>query len=144
MKILKNYEFITESRKLYQKIKQESLNYLAFLIDDGYEVITRDELRYITVYVEQKKVSREPSAIRLPNESWSGSKLSDIKDDIMAYFEYMDENYELQFIEFSGVKNTISDARDFGRSRFVKISELDDDDFYFSSIKIAFNKKWKK
>lgn len=134
MKILKGYEFITEARKLYQKIKEESLNYLAFLIDDGYVVSSKDDIRWIVVYIHKE---RDNTAF------WDGSKLSDIKDDIMAYFEYMNENYDLQFIEFSGVKNSISDPSNFGRSKFVKISELDGDDFYFSSIKIAFNKKWK-
>jgi hypothetical protein len=136
MKILKNYEFITEARKLYLKIKDETLDNLAYLVDDGYDISCKDDLRWIIVYIS---IKRSNTAF------WEGIKLSDIKDDIMTYIEYMNIKYDIQFIEFFGRKESISDKTEMGRSKIYQIDELENtEDFYFTSLKIAFNKRWKK
>ena len=135
MKILKNYEFITEARKLYLKIKDETLDNLAYLVDDGYDISCKDDLRWIIVYIS---IKRSNTAF------WEGIKLSDIKDDIMTYIEYMNIKYDIQFIEFFGRKESISDKTEMGRSKIYQIDELENTDFYFTSLKIAFNKRWKK
>ena len=135
MRLLKNYKLITEARKIYLKIKDESLNNLAFLIDNGYDVNCKDDLRWVIVYISPPKVN---------SAYWEGSKFFDIKDDIMTYIEYMNIKYDIEFIEFFGCKESLSNQVNFGRSRIFKIDELEKtNDFYFTTIKIAFNKNWK-
>ncbi len=136
MRLLKNYEFITEARKIYLKIKDESTDNLAFLIDNGYDVNCKDDLRWVIVYISPPKVN---------SAYWEGSKFSDIKDDIMTYIEYMNIKYDIEFIEFFGCKDTDSDPKDMGRSRIYKVEDLEKcNNLYFTSIKIAFKKNWKK
>lgn len=95
MKILKSYELIVEARKIYLKIKEESLDYLAYLTDVGYTVACRDDLRWIIVYISK---DREKSAF------YDGIKFSDINDDIISYIEYMSDKYYIEFVDSSVVK----------------------------------------
>lgn len=136
MKILKSYELIVEARKIYLKIKEESLDSLAYLTDAGYTVACRDDLRWIIVYISK---DREKSAF------YDGINFSDIKDDIISYIEYMSDKYYIEFVEFFGCKDSDSDPKDMGRSRIYKVEALEKcDNLYFTSIKIAFKKNWKK
>lgn len=136
MRILKKYEFIVEARKIYIKIKEESLDYLAYLTDVGYTVSCKDDLRWIIVYISK---DRKTSAF------YDGIKFSDISDDIISYIEYMSDKYYIEFVEFFGCKDTDSDPKDMGRSRIYKVEDLEKcNNLYFTSIKIAFKKNWKK
>jgi hypothetical protein len=136
MRIIKTYELMKEARKLFLKIKGDSVDNLASIIDAGYNVDCKDDLRWIIVYISVPKVD---------SSFWIGNKLSSIKDDIMSYLEIMNEKNDIQFIEFHGWKKSISDQTNFGLTKIYTIDELNNcDDFYFSSIKIAFNKVWKK
>ncbi len=136
MRILKKYEFITEARKIYLKIKDESTDNLAFLIDNGYDVNCKDDLRWVIVYISK---DRKTSAF------YDGIKFSDISDDIISYIEYMSDKYYIEFVEFFGCKDTDSDPKDMGRSRIYKVEDLEKcNNLYFTSIKIAFKKNWKK
>lgn len=61
MSILKFYNFVNEAvgnKKLYIKIKEDTYNYLAYFIDEGYQVSCNNELRWIVVYIEHKSVNR--------------------------------------------------------------------------------------
>jgi hypothetical protein len=50
MRLKSHYELISEAvRKIYLKIKEDSIDSLVYLIDDGYKITRKDELRYIIV-----------------------------------------------------------------------------------------------
>ena len=108
MRILKKYEFIVEARKIYIKIKEESLDYLAYLTDVGYTVSCKDDLRWIIVYISK---DRKTSAF------YDGIKFSDISDDIISYIEYMSDKY---YIEFSSPFWNTSFAKNYTDFLFHK------------------------
>ena len=137
---IKSYdELILEAvRKLYLKIKEDTNNSLAYLLDDGYQATCKDDIRYIMVTMNLLVGDAKPYV----DLHWSN-----IKDDFISYLEYMNDKYDMEYIE---LKKYIPDyAKDkvvfVGRDRFIKIEELENmDDFKCVFIKIAFNKRWKK
>jgi hypothetical protein len=139
MKIKKFDELILESvRKLYLKIKEDSENNLAYLLDDGYQVNCKDDLRYITVTMNVLVGDAKPYV----NLHWSN-----IKDDFISYLEYMNDKYNIEYIELKKyIPDYTKDKVVFvGRDKFFTIEELENmDDFRCVFIKIAFNKRWKK
>ncbi len=150
MKIRKYKELILESvRKIYLKIKEDTNNNLAYLIDDGYEVTCKDELRYIIVTVNVKVGRGKP---------FIGLIWSKIKDDFMTYLEDMNNKYNMEYIELKKAKD-LSKNKDYyddytdlqpdyyydRRDKFIKFDELENiKDFDCIFIKVAFNKRWKK
>ena len=97
MSILKFYNFVNEAvgdKKLYLKIKEDTDNYLAYFIDEGYQVSCNNELRWIVVYIEHKNAN-----VLRDNNYQDLLKLtkpiiwSEVKDDILAYLEVMGEKY---------------------------------------------------
>lgn len=115
-----------EVNKLYGLIKQDTKNYLSYLMDSGYDITFSDDLRYHMVYISKKG-----------NEliNWV-----DIKDEVIPYIQMMSKNYHLETIESRGTSMG---------STFLKTLYLDKDDLIESSIKfitlsLAFKKKAKK
>ena len=139
MKVRKYDELILETvRKLYLKIKEDTNNSLAYLLDEGYQVDCKDDLRYIIVTINVLVGDAKPYV----NLQWS-----DIKNDFITYLEYMSDKYDMEYIELKKyIPEYAKDKVVFaGRDKFVKVEELENiDDFKCMFIKIAFNKRWKK
>lgn len=137
MKVKKFDELILEAvRKLYLKIKEETDNSLAYMLDEGYQVHCKDDLRCITVNVNLLV----PDATPFVNLKWFN-----IKNDIMPYLEYMNDKYDIEFIELKRYIPHVEDKPWVGRDKFISINELENiDNFKCIFIKIAFNKRWKK
>ena len=142
MRLKSYYELISEAvRKIYLKIKEDSIDSLAYLIDDGYKITCKDELRYIIVTF----YTSVPDATPFIKLNWSN-----IKTDFITYLEYMNDKYNIQYIELHkyipGNKlEEYNNGTPFtGRDKIITIDELENmNDFKCVFIKIAFNKNWK-
>jgi hypothetical protein len=138
MKIKKFDELILESvRKLYLRIKEDSENNLAYLLDDGYQATCKDNIRYIMVTMNLLVGDAKPYV----DLHWSN-----IKDDFISYLEYMNDKYDMEYIELKKyIPGYAKDKPFVGRDKFITIEELENmDDFRCVFIKITFNKRWKK
>ena len=92
MNIKKFDELILEAvRKLFLKIKEETDNSLAYMLDEGYQVLCKDDLRWITVNVNLLV----PDATPFVNLKWF-----DIKNDIMPYFNGVEKKKTKELMTF--------------------------------------------
>ena len=141
MSILKFYNFVNEAvgdKKLYLKIKEDTDNYLAYFIDEGYQVSCNNELRWIVVYIEHKNAN-----VLRDNNYQDLLKLtkpiiwSEVKDDILAYLEVMCEKYDIQYLELYDYLTN--------KHKIFKIEELEKlKEYQFKDMRVVFNKRWKK
>ncbi len=137
MSILKFYNFVNEAvgnKKLYIKIKEDTYNYLAYFIDEGYQVSCNNELRWIVVYIEHKSVNRlidndyqDIHKIFLKPIIWS-----EVRDDILAYLEVMGEKYDIQYIELYDYLTN--------KHKIFKIEELEKlKEYQFKDMRVVFS-----
>ncbi len=132
MKYLNKFELVLESTplKILISIRNDSKNYLPYLIDNGFNVSTRDNLRYIVTSIDKKGDK---------SIHWK-----DVKYDIVQYLEFMDSKYNLEFIEVFGHRKSDKDIFNFTRI-FRNFEEIEkQDDFLFTFLNINFTKNWKR
>ena len=144
MKYLNKFnELILEAQlKIVLAIREDSINNLAYLIDEGFDVSTRNNLRYVVTTIGKPSRRYMGGTIESYTIHWK-----DIKYEILQYLELMSSKYNLEFIEFLGFKkldDITSTYINWGTKIFT-IEQLEkSDDFLFDMISINFTKNWKR